>query len=258
MWYYTIGDEEIGPIPAAELKALAQDGTIGPNTQVWKEGTAEWTTAGKIKGLIPARKKKPQQQRQRRQVVEDYDEYGGYDDDDYGASNPYSSPRDRGRSRGGRSRGGSKSRGREYDVFTYVFIIADIVLCLLRAVLFVLGLLAVLAFANVAPPSAWVEVVFNGLIFILGMGAAIAILRKSQAGVILGWVTLGLTALSCVFSIFQLISGAAVLPAMQQGPNADARMAGAMVGGGCVLFVRVGLLVCYGIAVKKASDVLNR
>jgi len=60
MWYYTMGDEEIGPIPAAELKALAKDGTIGPNTQVWKEGMAEWTTASKIKGLIPPRKKKPQ------------------------------------------------------------------------------------------------------------------------------------------------------------------------------------------------------
>ena len=268
MWYYTVGDEEIGPVSAAELKALAKDGTVGPNTQVWKEGTAEWTTAGKVKGLIPAKKKPQQQRRQQRprqrEVVEEYDEYGGgYDDygDDYGDSNPYSAPRGRGRSSGQKS-----SRKKQYDVFTNIFIILDIVFSLFRAAACVFGIVGAIALSNLPPNAevpdglaaqAWIEAVVSGLLFLVGITAAVLLLMKIRAGVFFGWAAVGLTAVSCLLTVVQLVMGTG-LEGQLQGPNAEAAMVGRMVGGACAIIVRLGLVACYAIAVKKAGDVLSR
>lgn len=265
MWYYTVGDEEIGPVSPAELKALVKDGTVGPNTQVWKEGTAEWTTAAKVKGLIPA-KKKPQQRRQPREVVEDYDEYGsGYDDygDDYGDINPYAAPRGRGRSS---SSGHKASRKKQYDVFTNIFIILDIVFSLFRAGACVFGIIGAIALSNLPPDvpvpdglaaQAWIEAVVSGLLFLVGITAAILLLMKVRAGVFIGWATVGLTAVSCLLTIVQLVMGVG-MEGQVQGPNAEAAMVGRMVGGACAIIIRLGLVVCYAIAVKKAGDVLSR
>ena len=54
MWYYAIGDNEEGPIPAAELKSLAMAGTVSRATLVWKEGMEDWKPASDIPGLLPA------------------------------------------------------------------------------------------------------------------------------------------------------------------------------------------------------------
>ena len=53
MWYYANGDEEIGPVSAQELKDLTKDGTVGPETLVWKEGMSDWKPATAIPGLLP-------------------------------------------------------------------------------------------------------------------------------------------------------------------------------------------------------------
>ena len=42
-WYYATADgQQLGPLPAAELAALARRGAIGPQTLVWREGLAQW------------------------------------------------------------------------------------------------------------------------------------------------------------------------------------------------------------------------
>jgi len=42
-WYYaTASGQRHGPLPAAELRALAAAGTIGAHTLVWREGMAQW------------------------------------------------------------------------------------------------------------------------------------------------------------------------------------------------------------------------
>ena len=51
-WHYSKNGKQYGPVTAAELKALAQAGTLTPSDMVWKEGMAEWRTASSIKGLF--------------------------------------------------------------------------------------------------------------------------------------------------------------------------------------------------------------
>ncbi len=111
MWYYAKGDEEIGPIPASELKALAQDGTVRGSTLVWKEGMADWVEAHTIKGLLPAKPAKSRSSQSRRSRAADYDDYGDdeYDDYDDDGHNPYSKPRGRRRNRGGSRRSSNAS-----------------------------------------------------------------------------------------------------------------------------------------------------
>ena len=42
-WYYATADgQRLGPLPAAELHALAARGAIGPQTLVWRDGQASW------------------------------------------------------------------------------------------------------------------------------------------------------------------------------------------------------------------------
>ena len=50
MWYYANDDDQVGPISGDELKALAEDGTIGPETQVWQDGMDDWQLASSVKG----------------------------------------------------------------------------------------------------------------------------------------------------------------------------------------------------------------
>jgi TM2 domain-containing membrane protein YozV len=53
-WYYAAGNERHGPVSAAELKTLADAGTLKPTDLVWKDGMADWVPARSIKGLFPA------------------------------------------------------------------------------------------------------------------------------------------------------------------------------------------------------------
>src|SRR5687768_9599724 len=53
-WYYSIGGDRQGPVAAAELKRLADAGTLKPTDLVWKDGMADWAQARSIKGLFAA------------------------------------------------------------------------------------------------------------------------------------------------------------------------------------------------------------
>jgi GYF domain 2 len=53
-WYYAKDNQQLGPIPASQLKQLATSGQLSPDDLVWKEGMAEWSPAGRVKGLFDA------------------------------------------------------------------------------------------------------------------------------------------------------------------------------------------------------------
>jgi uncharacterized RDD family membrane protein YckC len=41
-WYYSVSQQRLGPVSDTELAALVANGTITPDTQVWREGMAGW------------------------------------------------------------------------------------------------------------------------------------------------------------------------------------------------------------------------
>lgn len=52
-WYYSHGEEQLGPLTASQLKKLAAAGKLAPADLVWKEGMDDWVAASSIDGLIP-------------------------------------------------------------------------------------------------------------------------------------------------------------------------------------------------------------
>lgn len=52
LWFYEGGGERRGPVTAAEIQTLHQQGTITADTLVWRDGLADWI-AFSASGLIP-------------------------------------------------------------------------------------------------------------------------------------------------------------------------------------------------------------
>jgi uncharacterized RDD family membrane protein YckC len=53
-WYYVVGGQSVGPVSEVELDALAQNGTIRPETLVWRDGMAAWEPYSSIKAPAAA------------------------------------------------------------------------------------------------------------------------------------------------------------------------------------------------------------
>ena len=51
-WYYSVDGDRQGPVSAADLKKLADAGTLKAVDLVWKDGMADWVQAKSIKGLF--------------------------------------------------------------------------------------------------------------------------------------------------------------------------------------------------------------
>ncbi len=51
-WYYAQGNQQRGPVTAAELKLLADRGELSPDDLVWRAGMEDWIAARKVKGLF--------------------------------------------------------------------------------------------------------------------------------------------------------------------------------------------------------------
>jgi TM2 domain-containing membrane protein YozV len=51
-WYYSVDGDRQGPVSGAELKKLAEAGTLKATDLVWKDGMADWVAAKSIKGLF--------------------------------------------------------------------------------------------------------------------------------------------------------------------------------------------------------------
>lgn len=58
-WKYSIDNgPEIGPVPLAVIKQLAASGQLKPGDQVFLEGSSEWVSARKVKGIVFGRPEK--------------------------------------------------------------------------------------------------------------------------------------------------------------------------------------------------------
>jgi hypothetical protein len=53
-WYYHKEGQKLGPVSAGELKRLAASGELRAEDLVFREGLADWTPAGRVKGLFPS------------------------------------------------------------------------------------------------------------------------------------------------------------------------------------------------------------
>lgn len=53
VWYYMVGDKRRGPVSDAQLKALAESGSLRPTDLVWRDGMPNWATASGLPGLFP-------------------------------------------------------------------------------------------------------------------------------------------------------------------------------------------------------------
>lgn len=51
-WYHAHEKQQFGPVSTAELKQLAQTGTLQPGDYVWREGLTGWVAAREVKGLF--------------------------------------------------------------------------------------------------------------------------------------------------------------------------------------------------------------
>ena len=51
-WYYSIDGDRQGPVGSADLKKLAEAGTLKPGDLVWRDGMTDWAQAKSIKGLF--------------------------------------------------------------------------------------------------------------------------------------------------------------------------------------------------------------
>ena len=41
-WYYAVDEQQVGPLTEAEFNTLVQQGTIKPDTKVWRDGMPDW------------------------------------------------------------------------------------------------------------------------------------------------------------------------------------------------------------------------
>lgn len=51
-WYFQVMGEMVGPVSAAELKAQAENGTIGPDTLIRRSAEGKWVSASQVQGLV--------------------------------------------------------------------------------------------------------------------------------------------------------------------------------------------------------------
>ncbi|HEY2738752.1 MAG TPA: CD225/dispanin family protein [Thermoanaerobaculia bacterium] len=51
MWYYAQAGQQQGPISDEQIKRMVQDGSLGKEDLVWREGMASWQPAGEVPGL---------------------------------------------------------------------------------------------------------------------------------------------------------------------------------------------------------------
>jgi hypothetical protein len=52
-WHYARAGQSFGPVTEAQIHELAKTGQLHPSDLVWTAGMAQWTEAGRVKGLFP-------------------------------------------------------------------------------------------------------------------------------------------------------------------------------------------------------------
>ena len=52
IWYYSAGEQSLGPVDFAQLRRIFQEQKLAANTLVWEMGMADWQAAASIPGLV--------------------------------------------------------------------------------------------------------------------------------------------------------------------------------------------------------------
>ncbi len=53
-WFYGVGGEQRGPVSMEQLKSLLAEGSLSPETVVWREGMGSWLPISQVPELAPA------------------------------------------------------------------------------------------------------------------------------------------------------------------------------------------------------------
>jgi hypothetical protein len=54
-WYYSKGDQQIGPVSEADIRDLIARRELTPTDEVWREGMPDWQSAGDVRELFAER-----------------------------------------------------------------------------------------------------------------------------------------------------------------------------------------------------------
>ncbi len=140
----------------------------------------------------------------------------------------------------------------DLGAFVKTFVIMDLVFACLRAPFLVLAVIGMMggmvddALAATVP----FEIAGHAGLFVFGVSANVLILLKKAAGLVLGWILVGVTVLS-------YLVGLAQIAAQTVGADSQAELIGMWVGGIITILIRVALLVCYCVALLMAARVIK-
>ena len=51
-WFYAKDGRQLGPVSSADMRRLAEQGVLGPDDLIWREGLEDWVPASRIKNLF--------------------------------------------------------------------------------------------------------------------------------------------------------------------------------------------------------------
>lgn len=68
MWHYVENGKTAGPVTDKQLKAMADEGVIGPDDKINKAGNSEWMPASKVRGLFLTTANSPNKQKRLKSI----------------------------------------------------------------------------------------------------------------------------------------------------------------------------------------------
>ena len=143
--------------------------------------------------------------------------------------------------------------------FVTTMSIVDLVMCCLRLLAAGVGVVGLLAVASQGVVglglTVYADAGINLLLGIVGIVAAILLLRKSPIAVPLGWATVGLAILSVLLAVVSVINLVSNADAGFGGqPRPPGFVPGAIIGAAVTVGIRLVLLGMYATALVKFSE----
>ncbi|MDD5645260.1 MAG: hypothetical protein PHO00_07450 [bacterium] len=141
-----------------------------------------------------------------------------------------------------------------YPVFSKTLFIMDLVFSCLRIPLVLLGIIGMISMRHEDPIyfSGYFEILTGAGIVVCGLWANIALLIKNPMGITLAYYNIAFTIGSMLVGIWQIIIQASMLG------GDTVKIASFSVGAGFTFIVRIAVLSCYFIALKKFKMWLER
>lgn len=147
----------------------------------------------------------------------------------------------------------ARRRSAKLPTFCLVMFIIDLIFCCLRVLFVILGVVGYQMLKQQGDPmadTALYEIVTGGLIVLFGIPANGLMLAKQKWAVFLGWLTLVVTFASIAVGIWQ---ASVMMDGIAANGN-EAEQVGGYIGAGFSIIVRLGIVICYAIALLKFSS----